>query len=245
MDTPGDDERPQILPYAKPAARRSRLGRLTFGLCVASASLFVWGVGARSDELVVYGMALCLAGAVSGAVALLSSRGNRGIEIACVALGVVVLIGGSLWVLTQRETHPPHAYCMSQLRQIGMAIGFYRADYADAPPPDLRTLVGTQMLSSNEDLLCPSANSGRPCDYFYHPPVPPASGPPSSSAPRIVVCDLKGNHPDGEMTVLFEDMHAEWFSAADFAKLLASPENAAFAGAWAKAAASRPTGNGQ
>jgi hypothetical protein len=40
-------------------------------------------------------------------------------------------------------------------------------------------------------------------------------------------------------------MHAEWFSAADFAKLLASPENAAFAGAWAKAAASRPTGNGQ
>jgi hypothetical protein len=114
--------------------------------------------------------------------------------------------------------------CMSNLRSLGNAVMMYENNNHGEPAPDLPALVAAQYTSSAL-FVCPQANSGRPCDYFYFPP------PAGVQDGRLMMCDLAGNHgPDGR-SVLTAGVSCKWVTEADFQALLARPENAEFAAA--------------
>jgi len=107
----------------------------------------------------------------------------------------------------------------------------YLTESNHRPPGDLQTLADRQLLGLPKALQCPSAHSGRSCDYFYFSPA----GPEEVELPgeTMVACDLDGNHPDGR-NVLYMDGHVAWMSEAHFQVVLTEPQNAAFAAALKK-----------
>ena len=98
--------------------------------------------------------------------------------------------------------------------------------------PDLKR-VTAEYMGGVQVLKCPSARSGRTCDYFYHPPAEKQTAVERPSS-TILACDLKGNHPD-RRCVAFVDGHCQVMLEEGFQDSLAQPENAAFAEALRKA----------
>ena len=114
------------------------------------------------------------------------------------------------------------AKCCSNLKAIGQGLHEYAHAHATRLPQELSALVDGDYIAPDV-FLCPGANEGRKCDYFYQ------GGKTLLSPPgAILVCDLKSNHDDGR-SVLFLDAHVEWMMEEGFQAALAKPENADFA----------------
>ena len=249
MNAPGNDNAPQVLPYAKPCRSTWSIGWIAFLLGVhALVHAFLSPRMNPPDRMTPILDWLSAGAAISavvvGAASLLRRDRRRMAGAIGVCLALIALIRLIGMPFAARVQYQQMA-CATNLHMVGLAMDWYRQDNSGTSPQTLKALVDTQMLSS-EILLCPLANSGRSCDYFYCAPAPPMNVPKTPSPTKIIACDMKGNHPKGDVVVLCEDGCVEWLRAADFAKLLASPENAAFAAAWAKAPpASQPTMGGQ
>jgi hypothetical protein len=159
-----------------------------------------------------------VAGIVAGVVTLLT---------------VQVLSAGAVYRLAARaREQAKQAVCMTNLHSISVGVQLYVEEHDGAFPPDLKR-VAAEYMGGDEVLKCPSARSGRTCDYFYHPPAekPTAVQRPNAT---VLACDLKGNHPD-RRCVAFVDGHCRAMPEGDFQNALSQPENTAFAEALRKA----------
>ncbi len=123
------------------------------------------------------------------------------------------------------------AACGKNLQQIGYACIIYAEENDGAYPPDLESL-GSEYLSDQEVLTCPSARKGwggcrarptNPVDYAYIGAGIPADLP-ADLAGRLVLAYDKSpaNHDrDGHtpgFNVLFADGHVEWRLSSSEAK---------------------------
>lgn len=137
-------------------------------------------------------------------------------SLVATALLVSILMPG----LGRARELAKRAACMASLNGIGKAMAIYTMDFGEFPP-DLETLIREGQPA--KFFRCPSARSGRKCDYFYLPPSP--------STPRhtIIACDFKDNHNGQVRHVLTWDGSVRQFTEQEFQAELAKPHNAAFA----------------
>jgi len=172
---------------------------------------------------------LALVGIVLGAIVLIAKKPGKGMAVTGLILGVVlgsasvtagVLLARRAWRLGDR------ARCTSNLRQIAFATAAYSSDNDTYFPPDRKRLE--PYLGDSELWKCPSAKSGRDCDYVYlfRPDTRYTQIWDPSEA--ILACDRKGNHREGR-NVVFHDMHAEYLTEEHFQARLSRRDNAEFA----------------
>ena len=196
------------------------------GLAVAALVLGLCGL------FPLLGIVCAVLGIAFGIVSLARKCQGKGLAVAGIIAGVATLLTvQALSVVavgrlaTRAREQAKQTVCMTNLSAVAKGIQLYAADH-DAFPPDLKR-VAAEYLGDDELLKCPSARSGRMCDYFYHPPAgkPTAVQRPGST---ILACDLKGNHP-GRRCVAFVVGHCRAMPERDFQKSLSQPANAAFA----------------
>ena len=97
----------------------------------------------------------------------------------------------------------------------------------DVYPPDVTFLIADGLSPSA--FKCPSAGTGRSCDYFYCQPqlaLDPVTLVPNPAA--FIACDLKGNHRGLRDALTKEDKIIS-LSEEEFQRELARPWNANFA----------------
>jgi hypothetical protein len=105
------------------------------------------------------------------------------------------------------------AKCLSNLKQIGLALFTYRQENDGKWPTDLDTLVEKRYLTDRQVLQCSAARSPYgSVDYALVRTEKREFAPPD-----VVVYDRKGNHADGRNVLLF-DMQVIWLSEEDFKK---------------------------
>jgi prepilin-type processing-associated H-X9-DG protein len=103
--------------------------------------------------------------------------------------------------------------CLSNLKNIGMALLMYANDNKDKYPPDLETLVTKTYIRDKRMMICPATNSRD--SYIYRGASITTSDIPS----LIMVYEKSGNH-EGGRNVLFLDAHAEWVQEERFKELI-------------------------
>ncbi len=177
-------------------------------------------------------------GIILGIVALAKNTSRKGMATAG-------LITGGVGILLHLVAVPVGMYyakekvkqivCASNLRSIGLEVSFYAAENEDAFPPDLEMLISGEAIY--ESLLkCPSAQSGRACDYFYSPPAKKTTDVDVMNyQDTILACDFKDNHGGKGRNVLLADGHTQWMSEEEFQQELQQIYNADFAAALRKA----------
>ena len=214
---------PQADVHYEPVVKRST------GLAVAALVLGLCGF------VPVLGAVPALLGIILGIVVLAGRRPGRGLAIGGVATGAISLLLLQLLLiprilLPNLQSAPApvrRAACQSNLQSIGWAVQVYMNSNDDMGPADLQALVDGDYLGW-ESLDCPGEPTLGNVDYFYFRP------PADASAESLMACDLKGNHPGDGRNVLLLDGTVKWLNEADFRKLLAQPQNAAFAKALAE-----------
>lgn len=109
--------------------------------------------------------------------------------------------------------------CMSNLRAIGQACDLYARNDGKFPT-DFRQLVDAGHLTPNL-FICPSTprKAGDPLDACYVL-VPGQTHYDDPS--NVLVYERPGNHPEGEVNVLFLDGHTETLAAGEFEEKLAA-----------------------
>lgn len=126
----------------------------------------------------------------------------------------LALMGGITYAAS-RASHQEYAAaevegpeCVSNLKNIGLALAIYANDHEDKYPPTLEDLLAGY-LPNAEALQCPSDSSDER-SYLYVPGLSVAHEPTA-----IVMFERKGNHAGGR-NVLFGDGHVEWMSEEAF-----------------------------
>jgi len=188
------------------------------------------------------GILLGLVAVILGIVSLATRRPGKGMALAGTVLGgiglvliptVALLVLILLPSLGRARELARQAVCMTNLRSVGQAVEMYMHANGGIPPADPDAMIRASLLE-HRHFECPSVGTPGTVDYFYMPPPPRRSTfGASSGPPRIVACDLRGNHIGGRNTRsrLLSDTSVEHLEEADFQAELRLPQNAAFAAA--------------
>jgi hypothetical protein len=155
-------------------------------------------------------------------------------------LGLSLLIIGAIWLVLPSRSGggpSPRVACMSNLRQIGMAMAAYAqdhsgyyphspADVVDYPgPTSFPTFVcpeghatsapGETLTDKKRNLLDPSA---RHCSYVFDLPGARVQ---DMTAKHVVAHELPDGHKRGGINVLFGDMTVRPFDGVEAAHVVA------------------------
>ena len=177
---------------------------------------------------------LCgLTGIILGIIALAQGTSRKGLAVAGIVTGtagpvlmIALVVAMVLPALNRAKEQARQTICQLNLNSISSSIFFYAADNNDAYPPNLQILIDTAAMPKKM-LQCPSAKSGRDCDYFYFPPPKTEEG--LYEIRLVMACDFKDNHKGKGRSVLFADGYTQWMSEQDFQTELQQTYNAAFA----------------
>jgi hypothetical protein len=109
--------------------------------------------------------------------------------------------------------------CRSNLKQVGLAIGMYQADYGEALSPNIQTLCDEGYMKGGGFLLeCPSgtrdvaidsSNVDKSGDYYYCP----VKAPSKLKLPLPIAWDKYMLHGPWGVNVLFSDLHVQFVNA--------------------------------
>ncbi len=119
------------------------------------------------------------------------------------------------------------ASCLANVKGIARGCMFYRAEQRNKYPPDLKTLVDMDFVTTDA-FKCRSDQAGRDRSYLYVAPTKNVLG------ETIMLCELKGVHKD-RRSVGFADGSVTAMTEAQLQAALKLPQNAAFAEALKKA----------
>ena len=172
---------------------------------------------------------LALVGIVLGAVALIAKKPGRPMAVTGLILGLVLAaasVTGGVFLLRQRARMVDFLQCRSNVRQIAIATMSYSADNNMYLPPDRKRLE--PYLGYSEVWKCPSAKSGRDCDYVYAFRPDARLHQIRMPSMAILACDRKGNHRE-RRNVAFHDGHTEVLTEERFQALLSKRDNVEFA----------------
>jgi len=140
------------------------------------------------------------------------------------AISALALCGLMVYasILTPSRDYQAPPSCRSHLKQLGLAIGMYQADYAEALPPNMQILCDEGYLKAGDCILtCPnrklnipvdSSHIDRTCDYYYFP----VSSPNKTSSALPIAWDKYMAHSPTSTNALFTDLHVQ---AVDMAVL--------------------------
>lgn len=228
--------------------RRARMGRcvgitLLAGLAGGLTGMAIFHVVQSLGGCLNMSMRLpaALAGAIVALVtawlviyAMLETTVKQTLRIAAPSLVVLValiaVLGGDAAIRTRTEHRREirKAICRENMTYIYHALLTYQSNTGD-PIGNLESLAKEKLLKMGR-LACP----GRPANkigYFY---LPGRIVPAAIDTHRILVCDLRGNHPGGR-NVMLANSRIMWESTAEFQLLLGEDENKEFAAALKKA----------
>lgn len=118
--------------------------------------------------------------------------------------------------------------CRDNITYILRALRTYQRN-TGLPADTLARLVDGGLLDSKH-LSCP-ATASQELEYFYHPA---RLTDPQEYTTKLLLCDRKGNHPDGR-NVLKTSGQIEWYTHSEFLHCLNEADNKAFAGALTQA----------
>lgn len=129
-------------------------------------------------------------------------------------------------VFAKAQEQSQRAICLSNLKQIGLALHMYAEDHKNEFPEDIRQLYPSYILT-REVLKCPGDKTtpeiqkvepDTPISYTYVKGLSRKNPNPSKT---IVLYDSSPDYHDGEgRNVLFLDGHVEWIPEKQFQKLL-------------------------
>ncbi len=194
------------------------------GLAIAALVLGVCGI------IPCLGVLLGLAGMTLGIVALAKKTTSVGLAVGGIAAGAVTIVLGQALIvaimvpsLSHARALTKRAICAQNLHSLGIEIAMYSSANEDTYPPDLRALPDQELPKI---LKCPTADSGRQCDYFYLAPT--VSKP---DGDMIIACDFRDNHRGKGRNVLQVDGDVTWMKEAKFQAEMSRPVNAEFAAA--------------
>ena len=170
---------------------------------------------------------------ILGIVALATNRAKKGLAIAGIVLGVLLmptalLVSILLPSLNRARFLAKQAVCMTHLNAIGKSMILYSAENDDQYPPTLENLIDDGLMS-RKLLHSPADNIDRDCSYFYLTPTSMNEVPET-----IVACTFKNVYNDFRH-VMRIDCTVTRLSSAKFQAELAEPYNARFAAALKKA----------
>ena len=173
-----------------------------------------------------------LVGLILGIVAVVKRNSKKSLGAAGLVLSLVAGLGLFMTlfpILAGARAIAQTSMCGANMNGIGKGFIMYQAEADDACPPDLKTLVNHGSVSPML-LTCPGARRRLQAPhYFYFPPTEAVPG------STFILCDLKGNHIQGQRNVLTYGASVELYrTEAEFESALARPENAAFAAALKK-----------
>src|SRR4051812_28059933 len=142
----------------------------------------------------------------------------------------LLLVGMVLPALHTRDNamHGNRGKCMSNLRQIGMAIEMYANENRGRLPPDLATLMIAEDLTS-EVFTCPPTNDERAagpttqallqefakpghCSYTLASPLPQAWN--ALTLDHVLAYEIPNNHFGSGTNILFGDGRCEFLNDA-------------------------------
>jgi len=138
-----------------------------------------------------------------------------------VVLAIAVIAGGAALVapaFTRRDRHCHMTKCMSNLKQIGIALHVYAMDH-DGEFPDSLSLLVPRYVSDPSIFVCPDARAnGIPGTLHYGY----VSGLSESMPPTFVLAyDEVRNHGGQGANAAFIDGHCEWMTLDELAKQIA------------------------
>ena len=130
-------------------------------------------------------------------------------EIVVIAV-LLALVGVFLW--PARVNGPPGqwAHCMSNIRQVGVAMLIYAEEHNGSYPESFGVLLKAGPFLSPRTFICPASGNKVPEDF-------PKKG--LSHAGRediIVLYEKPGHHRASGRNCFFDDGHVEWLSEAEF-----------------------------
>jgi prepilin-type processing-associated H-X9-DG protein len=172
---------------------------------------------------------LALVGIVLGAIALIAKKPGKPMAVTGVILGVVLAaasVTAGVFLYRQSVRIADRVRCISNLHQIAIATVSYSSDNRMRLPPDRKRLE--PYLGDSELWKCPSAKSGRDCDYVYLFRPDARYHQIRDPSMAILACDRKGNHREGR-NVAFHDGHSEFMTEERFQARLSEEDNAEFA----------------
>jgi hypothetical protein len=145
------------------------------------------------------------------------------------ALVVVVLLSYLFSCVAMVRERGRRTWCLSHLKQIGLAFNLYAAAHKEAEPTHIMELAKYIGGEQNVRMFsCPTHRrhyKGTPItrlsqipanpDYIGYDYLSVTSAIPSKLASLTVIpvmCDKPGNHGEDGITILFKDGHAAWWS---------------------------------
>jgi len=129
-----------------------------------------------------------------------SSPGAAGPEVMTAQLGV--LSGLLLPALARAREQARRAQCMSNLKQLGLALNMYAQDHNESFPKGLDELVKGGYIADRRLFECPSSPGG---GYEYIPGLRT-----TDPAGTAVIFDSAANHGGDGRNVLHIDGHVRW-----------------------------------
>ena len=222
-------------PIPPPSAAMPGGQKKAAGIAVAALVLGICGF------IPWLGLLCGLTGVILGIVALAQQTSRKGMAIAGIitgALGPVLMIALSVSILLptlgRAKEQAKRALCQANLKSIALGISFYTSENEDEYPPDIESMI--EYIGNRDLLKCPSAKSGRDCDYFYFQPAKKTTDIGMTNYQNtILACDFKDNHSGKGRSVLYADTRVQWLSEEQFQQELQQIYNADFAAALRKA----------
>ena len=152
------------------------------------------------------------------------SRPQSVLACAVVTLIAAYLLGAYLRLDHESGESTRRSVCLSQMRQIGFAVGQYAQTHDGRPPPDLPLLIGTTDVG-RAVFLCPNLPEpaseqglrfGRSLSYVYlgggtaHP----------ERRDRVVMFEPLANHGGGGGGILWSDNFVEFYPADEVRRIV-------------------------
>ena len=179
---------------------------------------------------------------ILGIVALVTNRAKKGLAIAGIVLGVVLmptalLVSILLPSLNRARSLAKQAVCAAHLNAIGNSMVLYAVENDDRYPPTLENLIDDGM--TRKMLRSPADKIERSCSYFYFTPegkfpFAPEGEVGDQAVETFIICTFD-NVYNNFRHVLRADGSVNKLSTAEFQAELAKPYNARFAAALKKA----------
>jgi len=145
-------------------------------------------------------------GSLPAAAAAAGLSGPAIVGIVCGFLAIPVLAALLLPALGAARQKAQMAACMSNVRQIGLAMQLYASDYGGKPPQSLDDLVRTGIVSTNRIFYCPAVTDRTHYSYTFTDAITFWG---DTSTNVIVLQEIDENHRRGRV-VLYNDGHAAW-----------------------------------